>query len=79
MEEVTLSTVLGVFAKHRLGMNETSLCLESYDLEAVLFDIYFAANKRNKRNVDVDFAVELMQNFLYNIYDRYDSYCQILT
>ncbi|KYB26277.1 Dystrophin-1-like Protein [Tribolium castaneum] len=70
MEEVTLSTVMGVFAKHKLGMNESSLCLESYDLEAVLYDIFFAANKRNNKNIDVDFAVELMQNFLYNIYDK---------
>ncbi|KAJ3649917.1 hypothetical protein Zmor_021633 [Zophobas morio] len=70
MEDVTLSTVLGVFAKHQLGTNESSLCLESYDLEAVLFDIYFAASKQNNKSFDVDFAVELMQNFLYNIYDK---------
>jgi hypothetical protein len=71
MEQVSLKTVIGVFGKHQLGINESSLCLESYDLEAVLFDIYFAANKQNQTNVDADFAVELMQNFLYNIYDKY--------
>jgi hypothetical protein len=70
MEQVSLKTVIGVFGKHQLGINESSLCLESYDLEAVLFDIYFAANKQNQTNVDADFAVELMQNFLYNIYDK---------
>ncbi|RZC39097.1 dystrophin, isoform E-like [Asbolus verrucosus] len=70
MEGVALGTVMGVFARHQLGVNESSLCLESYDLEAVLFDIFFAVNKQNQRNIDVDFAVELMQNFLYNIYDK---------
>lgn len=70
MESVNLNTVIGVFTKHRLGTNESSLCLESYDLEAVLYDIYFAANKQSGKSIDIDFAVELMQNFLYNIYDK---------
>lgn len=64
----------GIFEKHRLGANEASLLLESYDLEAILADIYFAANKQNHTNTDIDFATELMQNFLYNVYDKY-VYC----
>lgn len=71
VEEVSLQVVSGVFEKHKLGATEGTLCLENYDLEAVLSDIYFAANKQNHRNVNIDIATELMLNFLYNIFDRY--------
>lgn len=70
MEEVPLSIVAGVFERHHLGANESSLCLESCDLEAVLSDVYFASNKQNHMNIDMDFATELMLNFLYNVYDK---------
>lgn len=71
MEEVPLTVISGVFERHRLGATEGSLCLESYDLEAVLTDIYFAANKQNHTNTDIDYATELTLNLLYNIYDKY--------
>lgn len=70
VEDVSLSTVAGIFERHQLGANESSLCLESCDLEAVLSDIYFASNKKNHTNVDIDLATDLMLNFLYNVYDR---------
>ncbi|KAF2897378.1 hypothetical protein ILUMI_08792 [Ignelater luminosus] len=70
MNEVPLSVIIGVFERHKLGATESSLSLESYDLEAVLSDIYFAANKQNHTNTDIDFASELMMNFLYNVFDR---------
>lgn len=70
MDEVPLSIITGVFERHKLGATESTLCLESYDLEAVLSDIYFATNKQNHTNTDIDFASELMMNFLYNVYDK---------
>ncbi|GLV40563.1 Dystrophin [Carabus blaptoides fortunei] len=70
MDEIPISMINGIFEKHRLGVNEASLHLESYDLEAILADIYFAGNKQNHTNTDIDFATELMQNFLYNVYDK---------
>lgn len=70
MDEIPISMINGIFEKHRLGANEASLHLESYDLEAILADIYFAGNKQNHTNTDIDFATELMQNFLYNVYDK---------
>ncbi|KAF5275373.1 hypothetical protein FQA39_LY06830 [Lamprigera yunnana] len=70
MEEVRLNTIVGIFERHKLGTTESSLCLESYDLEAVLSDIYFAANKQANTITDIDFATELMMSFLYNIYDK---------
>lgn len=70
VEEVPLVVIKGVFERHRLGNTESSLCLESYDIEAVLSDIYFAANKQNHTNTDIDFATELMMNLLYNVFDK---------
>ncbi|XP_060518294.1 dystrophin-like isoform X2 [Cylas formicarius] len=69
MDEVPLQVVIGVFERHHLGNNESTLGLESSDLEAVLSDIYFAANKMNHMNIDVDFATEITLNFLYNVFD----------
>lgn len=70
MEGISLYTIVGVFERHRLGANESSLCLENCDLEAILSDIYFASNKKNHMNVDIDLATDLMINFLYNVFDK---------
>lgn len=78
VEEVSLHVVSGVFEKHKLGATEGTLCLENYDLEAVLSDIYFAANKQNQKNINIDVATELMLNFLYNIFDRYTGEIYVL-
>ncbi|XP_017776490.1 PREDICTED: dystrophin-like [Nicrophorus vespilloides] len=70
LNEVSLVIISGVFEKHRLGITEGTLCLESCDLEAVLSDIYFATKNQNHLNFDVDFICELALNFFYNIYDK---------
>lgn len=70
MEDVPLLIVIGVFNKHRLGATESSLCLETCDLEAILTDIYFAANKQNHTNLDIDFATELILTLLHNVFDK---------
>lgn len=70
MEDVSLLTIIGVFDRHRLGANESSLCLENCDLEAILSDIYFATNKKKRINIDIDLATDLMINFLYNVFDK---------
>lgn len=71
MEEVPLSIITAIFDRHRLGNSESSLKLETCDLEAVLSDIFFAANKKNHTNIDIDFATELLMNFLFNVYDAF--------
>lgn len=70
MEGISLFTVIGIFERHRLGTNESSLCLENCDLEAILSDIYFASIKKNQTNIDIDLATDLMINFLYNVFDK---------
>lgn len=61
----------GVLARHRLSLSESSLSLDAAELEAVLADIYFAAEKEGLFTGDVDLAVDLLLNLLLNIYDKY--------
>lgn len=60
----------GVFARHQLSLSESSLSLDTAELEAVLADIYFAAEKEGHFTGDVDLAVDLMINLLLNVYDE---------
>ncbi|XP_068620266.1 dystrotelin-like isoform X2 [Battus philenor] len=60
----------GVFARHQLSLSETSLSLDTTELEAVLADIYFAAEKEGVFSGDVDLAVDLIINLLLNVYDE---------
>ncbi|RVE46221.1 hypothetical protein evm_009111 [Chilo suppressalis] len=60
----------GVFARHQLSLSETSLSLDTAELEAVLGDIYFAAEKEGLFDGDVDLTVDLLINLLLNVYDK---------
>ncbi|CAH0713132.1 unnamed protein product, partial [Brenthis ino] len=60
----------GVFARHQLSLSESSLSLDTAELEAVLADIYFAAEKEGLFSGDVDLAVDLLINLLLNVYDK---------
>ncbi|XP_045777553.1 dystrophin-1-like [Maniola jurtina] len=60
----------GVFARHQLSLSESSLSLDTAELEAVLADIYFAAEKEGLFSGDVDLAVDLLINLLLNVYDE---------
>ncbi|XP_022816512.1 dystrophin-like [Spodoptera litura] len=59
----------GVFARHQLSLSESSLSLDTVELESVLADIYFAAEKEGLFTGDIDLAVDLLINLLLNIYD----------
>lgn len=61
----------GVFARHQLSLSESSLSLDTAELEAVLADIYFAAEKEGCFVGDIDLAVDLVINLLLNVYDGY--------
>ncbi|CAB3242422.1 unnamed protein product [Arctia plantaginis] len=60
----------GVFGRHQLSLSESSLSLDTVELEAVLADIYFAAEKEGLFTGDIDLAVDLLINLLLNIYDK---------
>ncbi|KAM3956685.1 uncharacterized protein ACR2FA_009335 [Aphomia sociella] len=60
----------GVFSRHQLSLSESSLSLDTAELEAVLADIYFAAEKEGLFSGDVDLVVDLLINLLLNVYDK---------
>ncbi|KAL4703095.1 hypothetical protein ACJJTC_018132 [Scirpophaga incertulas] len=59
----------GVFERHQLSLSESSLSLDTAELEAVLGDIYFAAEKEGVFTGDIDVTVDLLINLLLNVYD----------
>lgn len=60
----------GVFARHQLSLSESSLSLDTAELEAVLGDIYFAAEKDGHFTGDIDLVVDLLINLLLNVFDK---------
>ncbi|CAG9795534.1 unnamed protein product [Diatraea saccharalis] len=60
----------GVFARHQLSLSESSLSLDTAELEAVLADIYFAAEKEGLFDGDIDMTVDMLINLLLNVYDK---------
>ncbi|XP_077300885.1 uncharacterized protein LOC143921444 [Arctopsyche grandis] len=65
----SIRIVSGVFAHHCLSISESSFVLEPCELEAILTDIYFAAQKESAHDGDVDLASEISLSFLLNVYD----------
>lgn len=69
MDTLRLGLIAGVFDRHHLQITENGVILEYSELEAVIFDIFFAAQKENLSRIDVDLTTELMLNLLLSVYD----------
>lgn len=69
MDTLRLGLIVGVFDRHHLQVTENGISLEYSELEAVIFDIFFAAQKENLSRIDVDLTTELVLNLLLNVYD----------
>jgi hypothetical protein len=69
VDTLRLGLIAGVFDRHHLQITENGVILEYNELEAVIFDIFFAAQKENLSRIDVDLTTELMLNFLLSVYD----------
>jgi hypothetical protein len=70
VDTLQLGLIAGVFDRHHLRITENGLVLKYTELEAVIFDIFFAAQKENVSDIDVDLTTELTLNLLLNLYDR---------
>lgn len=70
MQLVRLELIAGVFERHRLSVTENSVTLDPSELEDVLSDIYFAAQKEGNTNFNVDLATKLGVNYILNIFDK---------
>lgn len=69
VDAVRLGLIAGVFDRHHLRNTENGVILKYTELEAVIFDIFFATQKENMSDIDVDLTTELTLNLLLNIYD----------
>ena len=69
MDTIRLGLIAGVFDRHHLQITENGVILKYTELEPVIFDIFFAAQKENRSDVDVDLTTELALNLLLNIYN----------
>nr|CAD7443731.1 unnamed protein product [Timema bartmani] len=70
MHHIRLGLIAGVFERHGFKSMENKIVLECSELEAILFDVFFAAQKETSCQFDVGLVTELMINLLLNIYDR---------
>jgi hypothetical protein len=70
VDSLRLGMIAGVFDRHHLRITENAVFLEYSELEAVIFDIFFAARKENLTRIDVDLTTELMMTLLLSVYDR---------
>ncbi|XP_011686791.1 PREDICTED: dystrophin-like [Wasmannia auropunctata] len=70
MVHVQLELIAGVFERHRLSITENCVNLDPSEIEDVLSDIYFAAQKESNFNFDVDLATKLATSYILNTFDK---------
>ncbi|KAK0095849.1 hypothetical protein PV326_007215 [Microctonus aethiopoides] len=62
MQYVPLKHIIGVFERHKLSVTENSVTLDETEIEDVISDIYFAAQKETNVDFDVDYVTKLSVN-----------------
>lgn len=70
MQNVQLKLIAGIFERHRLSVTENSVNLDCHEVEDVLSDIFFAAQKEAGINFNVDEVTKLAINFIFKIFHR---------
>lgn len=71
VEHVRLGIIAGVFQHHHIQLTENGLALEYNELEAILYDMFFAASKEiTRQQIQVELCTELTLNFLLNVFDK---------
>ncbi|XP_033231276.1 dystrophin-1-like isoform X2 [Belonocnema kinseyi] len=70
MQCVQLELIAGVFERHRLSVTENSVTLDVHEVEDVLSDIYFAAQKEGSASFSVDLATKLAVNYIFRTFNK---------
>lgn len=70
MQHVQLGLIAGVFERHRLSSTENCVNLDPSEIEDVLSDIYFAAQKEGNFNFDVELATKLATSYILHTFDK---------
>ncbi|XP_012525079.1 dystrophin [Monomorium pharaonis] len=73
MTHIQLELIAGVFERHRLSITENCVNLDPSEIEDVLSDIYFAAQKESNFNFDVDLVTKLATNYILNTFDKQNT------
>lgn len=70
MQSVQLELIAGVFERHRLSVTENSVTLDIHEVEDVLSDIYFAAQKEACVSFSVDLATKLAVSYIFRTFNK---------
>lgn len=70
MHCVDLKLIIEIFERHRLSVTENSVTLDDTEIEDVINDIYFAAQKDNNADFDIDKTTKLTVNYILNTFDK---------
>ncbi|XP_058807564.1 dystrophin-like [Phymastichus coffea] len=70
MHYVQIELVAGIFERHRLSVTENSVNLDINEIEDVLSDIYFAAQKENNVNFDVEQSTKLALSYIFKTFNK---------
>lgn len=70
MHYVQVELVAGIFERHRLSVTENSVSLDIHEIEDVLSDIYFAAQKENNVNFNVEHSIKLTLNYIFKTFNK---------
>ncbi|EFN75104.1 dystrotelin isoform X3 [Harpegnathos saltator] len=73
MQHVQLGLIAGVFERHRLSITENCVNLDPSEIEDVLSDIYFAAQKESNFNFDVDLVTKLATSYILHTFDKQNT------
>lgn len=67
---INVGLIAGIFERHRLSVTENSVSLDVHEIEDVLSDIYFAAQKDHDINFNVEKSAKLAINYIYKIFKK---------
>ncbi|KAK7865094.1 hypothetical protein R5R35_014629 [Gryllus longicercus] len=70
LEHVRLGIVSGVFYRHNLQPLQNQDVINRSELEAIVYDILFAAQKETSSEMDISISTDKIVQFLYKVYDR---------
>ncbi|XP_020297919.1 dystrotelin-like isoform X2 [Pseudomyrmex gracilis] len=73
MQRVQLELIAGVFERHRLSITENCVNLDPSEIEDVVSDIYFATQKENNINFDVELMTKLATTYILNTFDKQNT------
>lgn len=70
MNHVYVGLIANIFERHRLSVTENSVNLDIHEIEDVLSDIYFAAQKDQNVDFSVEKSTKLAISYIYKVFNK---------